>query len=70
MVGVSRGVNCTMVEYLRRRLNTVLAKYIVKIFQFYKNNGYTAQTFLMGREIECICDSLPEEENINKTVEN
>ena len=32
VVSVSRRVNFTMVEYVSRRLKTVLTKYIVKIF--------------------------------------
>ena len=49
---VLRGVNFTMVEYVSRRLNTILAKSIEKIFQFYTNNGYTIETFLMYMELE------------------
>ena len=56
VVSVSRGINFIRVEYVRLRLKTILAKYIVNIFQFYKNNGYTIQTFLMDREFECISD--------------
>ena len=36
VVSISKGVNFKMVEYVSRRLNTVLTKYIGKIFQFYK----------------------------------
>ena len=41
MVSVLRGVNLTTVEYVSQRLKTILANSIGKIFQFYKNNGYT-----------------------------
>ena len=41
VVSFSSGVNFKMVEYVSQRLKTALANYIVKIFQFYKNNGYT-----------------------------
>ena len=57
---VSIGVNLTMVEYVSRRLKTVFTNYIGKIFQFYKNNGYTIKMFLMDRYFECVCESLPE----------
>ena len=36
VVSFSREVNFKMVDYVRRRLKTVLNKSIVKIFQFYK----------------------------------
>ena len=49
VVSVFRGVNFTTVEYFIQRLNTVLANSIGKIFQVYKNNGYTIKTFLMDR---------------------
>ena len=49
-VSVLREVNFTTVEYVRRRLNTVLANSIGKIFHFYKNNRYTINIFLMDRE--------------------
>ena len=52
VVIVLRGVNFTMVEYVSQRLNNVLANSIEKIFQFYKNNGYTIETFLMDMELE------------------
>ena len=41
VVSVLIGVNSTTVEYVSRRLKTILANSIGKIFQFYKNNGYT-----------------------------
>ena len=49
-----RGVNFIIVEYFTQRSKTVLAISISKIFQFYKNNGYTIKKFLMNREFECI----------------
>ena len=70
VVSVLRVVNFTMVEYVSRRLNTILANSIEKIFQLYKNNGYTIETFLMEMELEWIYDSLPEEENINDIATN
>ena len=70
VVSVLRGVNLTMVEYFIQWLKTVLANSIREIFQFYKNNGYTIKTFLMDREFECICGSLPEEANLNTTAKN
>ena len=70
VVIVLRGVNFTMVEYVSRRLNTILANSIEKMFQLYKNNGYTIETFLMEMELEWIYDSLPEEENINDIATN
>ena len=70
MIGVSRGVNFTTVEYFSRRLKTVLANSIGNIFQFYKNNGCTIKTFLVNREFECIRDLLPEEDNLNTTATN
>ena len=56
VVRVLRGFNFTTVEYVSRRLKNVLANYIVKIFQFYNNNGYTIKTFLTDREFEFIRD--------------
>ena len=47
VVSVSRWVNLTMVEYVSRRLKTVLANSIGEIFQLYTNNGYTIITFLV-----------------------
>ena len=70
LVSVLRRVNFTMVEYVSRRLNTILPNSIEKIFQFYKNNGYTIETFLMDMELEWIYDSLPEKENINAIATN
>ena len=61
VVSVLRGVNFKMVEYVKWRLNTLLAYSIKKIFQFYKNNEYTIKTFLMDRDFEGIRDSLPDE---------
>ena len=52
VVSVSRKVNFTMMECVSRRLNTILDNSIEKIFQFYKNNGYTIETFLMDMELE------------------
>ena len=52
MVSVSRGINFTMVEYFSQGLKTVINNYIWKIFQLFKNNGYTMRTFLMDREFE------------------
>ena len=52
VVSVLRGVNFTIVEYVSRRLNTILANSIEKIFQFYTNNGYTIEAFLMYMELE------------------
>ena len=52
VVSVLRGVNFTMVVYVSRRLNTILANSIENIFKFYKNNGYTIETFLMDMELE------------------
>ena len=49
-----RGVNFIIVEYFTQRSKTVIAISISKIFQFYKNNGYTIKKFLMNREFECI----------------
>ena len=54
VVSVSREFNFTTVEYVGQILKTVLSNYTGKIFQFYKNNGYTIKTFLMDREFECI----------------
>ena len=70
VVSILRGVNVKIVEYVSWRLKTVLAKYTVNIFHFYKNNGYTIQMFLMDRKFDCIRDSLPDEENINTTAAN
>ena len=50
VVIVFSGVNFTTVEYVIQRLKTVLANSIGKIFQFYKNNGYTIKTFLIDSE--------------------
>ena len=50
MVSVLRGVNFTTVGYGSRRLKTVLANSIGKIFKFYKNNRYTMKLFLVDRE--------------------
>ena len=61
VVSVLRGVNLKMVEYVSQRFKTVLTDSIGKIFQFYKNNGYTIKTFLVDRYFECIHESLPEE---------
>ena len=52
VVIVLRGVNFTMVEYVSQRLNNVLANSIEKIFQLYKNNGYTIEKFLVDMELE------------------
>ena len=57
-------------ECVSRRLNTILDNSIENIFKFYKNNGYTIETFLMDMELEWIHDSLPEEENINTIATN
>ena len=70
VVNVLRGVNFTMVEYFSQRLKTVLSNSIVKIFQFYRNNGYAIKTFLMDREFVFIRDLLPEEANLNNTTTN
>ena len=67
MVSVLRGVNFTTVEYVSQRLKTVLAYSIGKIFQFYRNNGYTIKTVLMDRDFEFIHESLPEEEMLIPT---
>ena len=70
VVSVSTGVDFTTVEYVCRRLNTVITNSIGEIFQFYKNNGYTIRIFLMDRKFECIRNSLPEEANLNTTATN
>ena len=49
VISVSRGVNFTKVEYFSQNLKNLLANYIGKIFQFYKNNGYAIKTFLVDR---------------------
>ena len=59
-----------MVGYVSRRLDTILANSIEKIFQFYKNNRFTVETFMMNMELEWIHDSLPEEENDNTIATN
>ena len=52
VVSVSIQVNFTMVEYVGRRLNTILTNSVGNIFQFYKNNGYSIKTFLIDREVD------------------
>ena len=59
-----------MVGYVSRRLDTILANSIEKIFQLYKNNRFTVETFMMNMELEWIYDSLPEEENDNTIATN
>ena len=63
-----RGVTFTTVEYVSQSLMTVLAKYILKIFQFDTNNGYNILMLWMNRELDWICDSLPEEVKLNTTL--
>ena len=47
-----RGVTFTTVEYVSQSLMTVLAKYILKIFQFDTNNGYNILMLWMNRELD------------------
>ena len=49
VVSVSREFNFTTVEYVGQILKTVLSNYTGKIFQFYKNNGYTIKKFLIDK---------------------
>ena len=68
MVSFSIGFNFTTVGYVIQSLKTLLANSIEKMFQLYKNIGYTIKMFLMDREFESIHYSLPEEVNLNTTA--
>ena len=54
LVSVLRCLKYTMVEYIKKSTDTVLSKYLNKVYDIYIRHGFTVDLLLMDCELECL----------------